>query len=69
MSDYPYTWRWRTMQDPWRPPGVRCPHPFANRVGGRLRVLARGNMNSALVEFEDGLRSVVSRNAIRKAKP
>ena len=35
---------------------------------GRLcRVLARGSMNSALVEFEDGTRHVVSRNALRKS--
>jgi hypothetical protein len=67
-SDFPYVWRWRTMQDPNRPPGARCAHPFAARVGQRLRVIARGAMNSALIEFErDGLRSVVSRNAIRKA--
>ncbi len=32
----------------------------------RLRVVARGSMNSALVEFEDGPREVISRNAIRK---
>ena len=34
---------------------------------GRLcRVLIRGRMNSALVEFEDGQREIVSRNALRK---
>lgn len=34
---------------------------------GRLcRVLIRGGMNSALVEFEDGQREIVSRNALRK---
>lgn len=32
----------------------------------RFRVVARGSMNSALVEFEDGSREVISRNAIRK---
>ena len=69
MSAYPYVWRWRTMQDPSRPPSVRCAHPLAARVGERLRVLARSTvLNSALVEFEsDGLRAVVSRNALRKA--
>lgn len=29
-------------------------------------VLHRGKMNSALVEFENGQREVVSRNALRK---
>lgn len=38
---------------------------------GRLcRVIARGRMNSALVEFPDnGQRECVSRNALRKFKP
>lgn len=35
--------------------------------GQRCRVLARGTMNSALVEFESGERHIVSRNALRKA--
>lgn len=34
----------------------------------RFRVVARGVMNSALVEFENGQREVISRNAIRKVK-
>ncbi len=34
--------------------------------GRRCRVLARGAMNSALVEFEDGQREIVSRNALRR---
>lgn len=34
----------------------------------RCRVLARGTMNSVLVEFEDGERVVTSRNAVRKVK-
>lgn len=34
----------------------------------RMRVLARGAMNSALVEFENGQREIISRNAIRKVK-
>lgn len=36
--------------------------------GQRCRVLARGKMNSVLIEFENGLRHVVSRYAIRKLK-
>lgn len=34
---------------------------LAERHGHRLRVVARGSMNSALIEFQDGLRHVVSR--------
>lgn len=37
--------------------------------GQRCRVLARGRMNSALVEFASGERHVVSRYAIRRLKP
>jgi hypothetical protein len=33
-----------------------------------FKVLARGAMNSALVEFENGQREVISRNAMRKVK-
>ncbi len=55
-----------------------APHPTVliwpyeyrwNRLGRKrawCRVLARGTMNSALVEFPDGYRIVTSRNAIRK---
>jgi hypothetical protein len=67
MNAYPYVWHWRTAADPWKAPGARIAHPFADRVGQRLRVLARGSMNSALIEFEDGHRSVVSRNALKRA--
>lgn len=31
-----------------------------------FRIITRGAMNSALVEFENGQREVISRNAIRK---
>jgi hypothetical protein len=41
-------------------------HP--SLYGRRCRVLARGAMNSVLVEFADGVRHVVSRYAVRKAK-
>lgn len=37
------------------------------RKGQRCKVLARGKMNSVLVEFEDGYWAVTSRNALRKA--
>jgi hypothetical protein len=39
-----------------------------SRKGKRCRLLARGAMNSALVEFEDGYLAVVSRNALRRDK-
>lgn len=44
---------------------VRLPERF----GHRCRVLARGAMNSAQIEFEDGTRHIVSRNAFRKVRP
>jgi hypothetical protein len=31
-----------------------------------FKILERGAMNSALVEFEDGSREIISRNAIRR---
>jgi len=37
-------------------------------MGRRCRILARGRMNSALVEFADGSKHVVSRFAIRKVR-
>jgi hypothetical protein len=39
-----------------------------DRKDQRLRVLARGKMNSVLVEFEGGYIAVTSGNALRKAK-
>lgn len=62
---YDHVWRWRTCQDPYRPLGIRMAHVFAERVGQRCRVLARGRLNSCLIEFEDGLRTVCSRYAVR----
>ena len=44
----------------------RVRRTLPERFGQRLRVLARGTMNSALVEFEDGVRYVVNRWAFRK---
>lgn len=52
---FPYRYAW----------GVRYPRTL-NRKGQCCRVLVRGRMNSALVEFEDGFRAVVSRNALRR---
>ncbi|MGV3515606.1 hypothetical protein [Luteitalea sp.] len=53
MPEYPYVWRVRT----------RLPWLF----GRRCRVLVRGRMNTALVEFTCGYRVVTSRNYLRKA--
>ena len=38
------------------------------RKGQRCRVLARGKMNSILVEFEDGYQVITSRHAVRRVK-
>lgn len=46
--------RWRKFRPDW--------------YGRRCRIIARGTMNSALIEFDDGERAVVSRWAIRKLK-
>jgi hypothetical protein len=51
---YDRVWRWR----------VNLPE----RHGTLCRMIARGKMNSALIEFEDGVRHIVSRNAIRKVR-
>jgi hypothetical protein len=39
-----------------------------SRKGECCRVLARGSMNSALVEFTDGFWAVISRNALRRIR-
>jgi len=49
---YPYYWRVKT----------RLPE----RKGQKCRVLVRGKLNNALVEFEDGYRIITSRNYMRK---
>ena len=38
------------------------------RKGQRCRVIVRGKMNSAWIQFEDGFEAVTSRNALRKLK-
>ena len=53
-EEWPYYWFWRT----------RLP----DRKGQPCRVLVRGKMNSALVEFPDGYRVVTSRFAVRRRK-
>lgn len=56
MTDFPYVWFWNPS--PMRPMA---------RKGQRCRIVVRGTMNSALIEFEDGFQVVASRNALRKA--
>ncbi len=51
---YPYIWRVRT----------RLP----DRFGQPCRVLARGRLNTYLVEFEDGFKVTTSRNYLRRRK-
>lgn len=56
MTDFPMVWFWRaTFMRP------------VDRKGQRCRVLARGKMNTILVEFEDGFRVTTARFAVRKA--
>jgi len=52
--DYPYHYAWKNNEK------------RARLFGRRFRVIARGAMNSALVEFANGDREIISRNAIRK---
>ncbi len=53
QHEFPLVFRWGKYMPTWK--------------GRRCRVLARGKLNSALVEFEGGEKAVVSRNALRKA--
>lgn len=53
MPAFDRIWHWRST----------LPH----RKGQRCRIIARGTMNAACIEFEDGERHIVSRFAIRKA--
>lgn len=57
---YPYRYAWGPR---FRVPGL----PALDRKGALCHVIARGAMNSALIEFEDGERAIVSRNALRRA--
>lgn len=55
-GDFPYVYRWGNNSQRIKFKGQRC------------RLIARGTMNSCLLEFADGRRMITSRNAIRKAK-
>jgi hypothetical protein len=61
MTEYPYVWAWaKWPTGEWGKPG--------RYKGARCRVLARSSrMNSAAIEFEDGYRTITSRNGLRKA--
>jgi hypothetical protein len=52
---YDHQWFWRS----------RLP----DRKGQRCRILARGKMNSLLVEFCDGWKVITSRYAVRVKEP
>lgn len=56
MSEQLYEYRWSN-------------NPKRARMFGRIcKVLARGKMNSCSVEFENGERCIISRNALKKVK-
>jgi hypothetical protein len=48
---YPFIWWWRRT--------------LPERRGQACRIVARGRMNSILIEFRDGVRVVTSRYAVR----
>lgn len=50
---FDHVWFWRSK--------------LPERKGQRCRVIARGRMNSCLVEFEDGRKVITSKYAVRKA--
>jgi len=53
---YPYVYAWKNNET------------RAKLYGRLCRVVARGKMNSILIEFENGEQVVTSRNAIRRVK-
>ena len=52
VTAFPYRYAWSRM----------------DRKGQLCRVIVRGKMNSAWIEFQDGFQAVTSRNALRKVK-
>ncbi|AEV86713.1 hypothetical protein ACWT_5696 [Actinoplanes sp. SE50] len=70
VGDFPYVWAWSTRTFEY--PGVRVRVPWfgdgVDRASQPCRVLVRGGMNSALIEFADGYRVLTSRGGIRRAK-
>ena len=56
---------------PARPPLAhfwRLRKRLPERFGQRCRIIARGSMNSIEIEFEDGVRHIVSRYAVRRRR-
>lgn len=72
MTAYPYVWIWRqrTITPPLVTAPVRVPWfgDGIDRTGQHCRVLARGGMNSAWLEFEDGHQVVTSRGGLRRPR-
>ena len=54
MKKYTYAWKNNTKRQ--------------GLYGKQCRVLVRGKMNSALVEFENGQKEIISRNALRRSE-
>ncbi len=52
--DYPYYYAWKNNSK------------RATLYQRSCRIVARGALNSVLIEFENGQREVVSRNAVRR---
>ena len=60
--DYRWFWRQKPGWDRGTPPRMFD----RDRKGEPCRVICRGRMNSALIEFADGYRTVTSRNGLRR---
>jgi hypothetical protein len=65
LPEFPYRWSWGQQPDWKKGTGPRVFD--RDRKGERCRVVCRGKMNSALIEFEDGYKAVVSRWGLRRA--
>jgi len=52
--DYPYIYKWKNNKK------------RVGMYGRRCRVIVRSRANSALVEFENGQRENISRNALKR---
>ena len=65
MASVTYRWHWsqKPAWDRGTPPRLFD----RDRKGESCRVVCRGAMNSALIEFADGYRVVTSRNGLRRA--
>jgi len=47
----------------------RVRRTLPHRYGKPCRILIRGKMNSCMIEFQDGYRTITSRWSVRKIKP